>query len=96
MLALASMLAAAALVWRFSPGTGRGVLVDAQGRRYETLPTHAPRSLAEQILARYRRWREPDPSGVPPRDRLKGAYAVLIGAAAAAAVAVALARKAKA
>lgn len=95
MLAFLSMLAAAAAVYRLQPkGGGRGLLVDAQGRRYELLPSRPPRTLAAEVLERYRRWRDPDASGNSPRDRLRGAYALLIGTAAAAAVAVSLARRA--
>ncbi|MBI5202061.1 MAG: hypothetical protein HY925_10785 [Elusimicrobia bacterium] len=96
MLALGSMLLAAGLVWQLSPKTGHGALVDAQGRRYEVLPSNAPRSLKRQILDRYRRWRDPDASGVSPKDRLKRAYAALFLTATASAVAVALARKGRA
>lgn len=88
------MVAAGAAVWFLTPKKGRGVLVDAQGRRHEIVSRHPPRGLAAEILERYRRWRDPDASGRSPRDRLKGAYALLIGTAAAGAVAVALARRA--
>lgn len=93
LLAFLSMFVVAAGFWLLTP-RGRGVLVDAQGRRYEVLPSRPPRRLAAEVLQRYRRWRDPGPDGSSPRDRLKGAYALLIGTTVAAAVAAAVARKA--
>ena len=93
MLAFLSMLFAAGAFWLLAPRRGHGMLVDAQGGRYELLPPYPPRGLAAQVLERYRRWRDPDASGLSPRDRLAWAYGLLIGAAMSGAVTVALARR---
>ena len=69
-------------------GSGRGVLIDADGRRHELVARRrSSRSLSLPSLS----VAEP---GLPLRGRLRRAYAWLFGVAAAAAAAVVLARRA--
>lgn len=73
--------AATAVLWLGQPKSGRGTLVDSHGRRHEIVSKHPQPAFARDVLDRFRRWREPDASGASPRDRLRGAYALLLGTA---------------
>lgn len=75
--------ASTAVLWLGPPKSGRGTLVDSHGRRHELVSKHPQPAFARDILDRFRRWRDPDASGASPRDRLRGAYTLLLGTAGA-------------
>lgn len=85
--------AAAAVLWLAPHPAGRGYLVDSHGRRHEIVSSRPQRGYASEILERYRRWRDPDASGTSPRDRLRRAYALLLGTAGAGFLAIFLLRR---